>query len=232
MRRSQQHRHIGVVHEASLEPTFIAGVLQKSTHQIRHAWNHFTHWNIFTDAQTHLRNRKFQSVRHAVQHLQLNGGGGQTQLLRRCQSCRNTARIVATQRQLGAAIAHFTRAMLQENFLHALKARVGFNLGCPHWTWPTLLLRVNGFVIPVRAFDQAHRDHAATFLRPRCNAARVIIAAAQIRLHGKARLKWNGLATTHKQFKREVLQRELFHVKVHQHFVGDGRLQNWTQRFY
>ena len=113
-----------------------------------------------------------------MQHLQLNGGGGQTQLLGRCQCGRNTARVVTAQRQLGAAIAHFARAMLQENFLHALKARVGFNLGCPHRTRPALLFRVNGFVIPVRAFDQAHSHNAPTFLRPRCNAARVIIATA------------------------------------------------------
>ena len=85
---------------------------------------------------------------------------------------------------------------------------------------------MNGFVIPVCAFDQSNSDHAPGAFGPIDNAACIIGGTAQVGLHGQSGLKVHGFAAPLKELNSEVFQRKLFHIKVHQNAVLLGTLKN------
>ena len=232
VRTGQQLRRIGVVHEARLQPALVARVLEQSAHQVRHARNHLPDRHVLAHAQPQLGGRALQLVGHAVQHLQFDRARRQAQSLGRGQRRRDAARVVAAQRQLHATFACALRCALQEDALHALEARVGERLLGPHGAGPTLLLGVDGLVVPVRALHQSHGHHATGALAPLHHAARVVVAALQVGLHGQTRVEGNLLAAAHEQLQREVLQRELLHVEVDQHAALLRRLQDRAQSLH
>ena len=221
-----QRFHVGVVQETCLEPTLIGGVLQEASHQVRHSWNHLANWHILADAQTHGHGRGLERVAHAVQHLQFNCRLRHTALLQRCERCSDRSCIVGTKRQFHTAFAALAGRVLNEVLRDAFEACVGVTLAAPHRNWPSLLLSVDGFVIPVRTLDQPNSDHAPGSLGPIDNAACIVGGTAQIRLHGQSGFKVHRFAASLKELNSEVFQRKLLHIKVHQHAVLLGTFQN------
>ena len=150
-----------------------------------------------------------------MQHLQFNRRLRHAALLQRCERCSDRSCIVRSKRQLHAAFAALAGRVLNEVLRNAFEACVGVTLAAPHRNRPSLLLSVNGFVIPVCALHEPNRDHAPGALGPIDHAACIIGGTAQVRLHGQSGLKVHGFAASLKELNSEIFQRKLLHVKVH-----------------
>ena len=133
---------------------------------------------------------------------------------------------MASQRQLHAAFTQLRRRRRDECSRHPLKTRVGIDFAAPHRDGPTLLFSLNCFVVPVRALHETHGDLPPRLPRPVDDALCIIVARAQVRLHGDTRLKIILFARAHEEFKREVFERELLHVEVHEDALALGGFEN------
>ena len=230
MRTREQFLGGCVVFEACFEPRFVRAVLEETTHEIRHARNQFADGAILAQAKIEIDRRALELIAHAVEHLQFECRLWKTALLECCERRCDRARVVTSEREFHAAFALGRGRRCDKSRGHALEARVGVNLAAPHRNRPALLFRVDRFVIPVRAFHETNRDLAARALRPLDDAARVIVARAQVRLHCQASVEVVLLAGTHEEFERQILERELLHVEVDENAFALRGFENWAER--
>ncbi len=214
MRAGEKEGWIGVVEEAGLEPGLVGRVLEQAANEIGHAGDHLADGDVLAHAEVHLRGGVLELVGHAVEHLQFECGVGQAAFFQSGEGIGDGADVVRAERELDSPTLRIARAGIEEDVGHALEAGVGLSLGPPDGAWPAHLLGVDDLIVPVRPFHQAHGDDAAGALRPLADAAGVVLAAGEIRLHRKAGLEVDLLTAAHEQLEREVLEGALLHVEV------------------
>ena len=217
--RAEEGAGVGVVEEAGLEPALVAGVLEQTPHEVGHAGDHLAHGYVLTHAQAELRRGVLELVRHAVEHLELDGAPGEATLIAHCEGRRDRAGVVRAERELHAphsALALLTRRGVEEDRRHLLKARVGLPLAGPDGACPAVHLGLDRLGIPVRTLHEAHRHLLARALGPLADAACVLGAAAQVGLHREPGLEVDLLHAAHEELDGQVLEGVVLHVEVHE----------------
>ena len=232
VRRGEQLFGSRAVGEARAEPRLVRGVLEQAAHEVRHAGDHLAHRHVLAHAKVHLGAGGLQLVAHAVEHLQLERRAGQAEALDLGERRRDRPGVVRAERELHAALAAAPRRRLEEDAAHPLEARVAVALAAPDRHRPAHLLGVDRLVVPVRALDEAHRHRTAASRRPLGDVPRVVVARAQVRLHGEPALERDRIAASLEELEGEVLERPLLHVEVDEDAALGGGLEHRRERLH
>ena len=230
MRRGEQHLIGDVLVEAGAKPRFVGGVLQQAAHQVGHARNHLADGNVLARAQAHFGHCGFQLVRHAVEHLHFERVLREIELLAQGERVSDGAHIVRAQGELDTTLVGPARGRRNESGSHALEARVGLRLAAPDGNGPASLLGDDRLVVPVGALDEAHGHLPASIAGPLDDPASVVVAAAQISLHGQPRREVDRVAALHEELEGQVLLLEELHVEVDEYVVLRRGLEDRPQR--
>ncbi|MGB7547515.1 MAG: hypothetical protein WBM14_07195, partial [Terracidiphilus sp.] len=131
----------------------IGGVLEQSADEVGHAGDERADGDVLAQAQASGDDRPAEGLIHAVEHLDFERGRGQVGRFQRGQGVGDGAQIVRADGQVHAAFADPSRRSGDEQPREPLEARIGVGLVRPHRRGPVHELGVDGFVIPIGAFD-------------------------------------------------------------------------------
>ena len=222
--RGEEGGFVHAIHEARTQPRFVGGVFQQASHEVRHARNHFAHWQVLAHPEAHAAGGLLQFGGHAIEHLEFDRLFGKPGLLKFGKSGRDAAGVVGSDGDLHATLVVGAGSRVDQRLAHTLETSVGITLATPDRHWPAHLLGVDDLVVPVRALDQTHRDLASRALRPFDDSPGIVVTGTQIGLHGETGREIDAFAASHEEFKGEILERVVLHVEIDQD-VSLGRLR-------
>ena len=150
---------------------------------------------------------------HAVEHLHFKGGGRDAQFLRPGDGVAETPQVVAGDLRAEPIV------MLHHEPRLPLEVFVGLPLLQIHGDRPVLGLGVDGFVIPIRPFDQPHPHRRAPLSDPLQQPRQIALRIGKISLNHDSHIGKIAELVLHQHlledFDGEVFIRIMFHVHMH-----------------
>ena len=138
--------------EGQAQEGFVRRVLEQAPDQVGHARDELSHRHVLAHPVALRHAGPADGIGHAVQHLDLDRGGGQSGRLGRGDADGDAPDVVRPQGRPGPL------PVVDELLRQPLELGVGLRLAEEHRGRPVLLGGEDGLVVPVSALDQTYRE--------------------------------------------------------------------------
>src|SRR5256714_2622887 len=227
VRTAQQFFRRNILGEFRAQKSLVRSVLQQSPDKVGHSRQQLADRAVFANAITHFDQRALDRAGHAIQQLKFETAAIDPEFVRDRLRVRDAADIV---RPEGGGNDRF---IFQQHTREGFEIHVALRLLKIDRTIPSVLLRFNCFVIPVRALHQPHRETRAPCTTPFDQIAEIGFGVAQIRLNNDPGvgpvLEFSFAESCLEQLERNIFMRVAFHIEIDEGAEFAGAAQNWSQ---